>query len=91
MPTLTRKFMPGRLHCSAGPLGPHIEALVEYAVWNCMRQMCRVTYFGAQIVQMLCEFPQYIGWGLRGQPMQWLEVWLCPANLHIRQAFPVSV
>ena len=41
-------------------LGPYIKTLIEYAVWNCMRQMNPVTYLGACIVPMLCEFPQYI-------------------------------
>ena len=50
-----------------------------------------ITYFGVHIVPMLCEFPQYIGWGLTGWPMQWLEVQLHMADLHIGQAFPVSV
>ena len=49
-------------------LGPHIEALTEHAVWNCKRQMYPVTYLGAWIVPILCGFPQYIGWGLTGQP-----------------------
>ena len=72
-------------------LEPHIEALIEYAVWNCMREMKSITYGGAHIVPMLCEFPQYIGWGLTGQTTCWLEVWLCMADLHIWQVFPVSV
>ena len=27
-----------------------------------------VIYLGAWIVPILCEFPQYMGWGLTGQP-----------------------
>ena len=73
------------LFCSS--LGPHIKALIEHAVWNCKRQMHPVTYLGAQIVPMLCEFPQYMQWGLIGQPTLWLEEWLCMADLHIGQAF----
>ena len=72
-------------------LGLYIEALNEHAVWNCKRQMSHVTYLGAKIVPMLCEFPQYIGWGLTGQPMWWLEVQVCMADLHIGQAFPMSM
>ena len=63
-------------------LAPHIKALIEHAVWNCTRQMHPVTYFGAWKVPMLCEFPQYIGWGLTGQPIWWLEVWLCTLGKH---------
>ena len=48
-------------------------------------------YLGACIVPMLCEFPQYIGWGLTGQSVQWLEVQVHMADLHIGQASPVSM
>ena len=72
-------------------LGPHMEALIEQAVWNCMRKKCPVTYLSTQIVPMLCELPQYIGWGLTGQPTWWLEVQLHAADLHLGQTFLVSV
>ena len=72
-------------------LGPHIKVPIEHAVWNCMRWMQPVTSLGAQIAPMFCEFPQYIGWGLKDQPTWWLEVWLCMADLHIGQVFPVPL
>ena len=72
-------------------LGLYIKTLIEYAVWNCMRQINPIIYLGASIVPMLCEFPQYIGWGLTGRPTQWLEVQLPRADLHIGQAFPACL
>ena len=72
-------------------MGLHIEVLIEHKVWNCIRQMCPITYLGVQIVPMLCEFSQYIGWGLTGQPTWWLEAQLYMADLHIGQALPVPI
>ena len=37
-------------------LGPYIKAPVEHAVWNLKRGMCPVTYLGALIMPMVCEF-----------------------------------
>ena len=85
-----KKVYVGETSLFCRSLGPHIKALVEHADWSCTRQMHPVTFFDAWIVPMLCEFPQYISWSLTAQPTWWLEVQLCPADLHIGKAFPVS-